>query len=219
MGSRIFAIMGRAVCPPATLVSVRNGRRPRFTARPVTAASVQAPADRPEESARPSDYPCAAVSGPPSGGRSERPRQPRCSRPKHSVPARRSRDFHKRLQWDAAITCEKRLLVRSRGLEPPRVAPLAPQASASTNSATTAEGMNASRRPRVEGARCNKSTPAEQGPRPLRRSAGGARSGDPYSADCGVKFPDLPATCFARGGPPIDGFQLIPWSCGRTQRR
>src|SRR5688572_10692453 len=29
-------------------------------------------------------------------------------------------------------------LVRSRGLEPPRVAPLAPQASASTNSATTA---------------------------------------------------------------------------------
>src|SRR5215208_8062909 len=29
-------------------------------------------------------------------------------------------------------------MVRSRGLEPPRVAPLAPQASASTNSATTA---------------------------------------------------------------------------------
>ena len=36
-------------------------------------------------------------------------------------------------------------LVRSRGLEPPRVAPLAPQASASTNSATTADGMNAGR--------------------------------------------------------------------------
>ena len=35
---------------------------------------------------------------------------------------------------------EKRL-VRSRGLEPPRVAPLAPQASASTNSATTAAGL------------------------------------------------------------------------------
>src|SRR5215467_5144488 len=33
-------------------------------------------------------------------------------------------------------------LVRSRGLEPPRVAPLAPQASASTNSATTACGVN-----------------------------------------------------------------------------
>src|ERR1700730_5631499 len=31
-------------------------------------------------------------------------------------------------------------LVRSRGLEPPRVAPLAPQASASTSSATTASG-------------------------------------------------------------------------------
>src|SRR3954447_7208242 len=92
------------------------------------------------------------------------------SRPGMASPPRRARDFHKRLQWDAAITCEKGLLVRSRGLEPPRVAPLAPQASASTNSATTAEGMNASRRPRVEGARCNKSTPAEQGPRPVRRS-------------------------------------------------
>src|SRR5579863_4546343 len=34
-------------------------------------------------------------------------------------------------------------LVRSRGLEPPRVAPLAPQASASTNSATTACGVSA----------------------------------------------------------------------------
>jgi lipoate-protein ligase B len=34
-------------------------------------------------------------------------------------------------------------MVRSRGLEPPRVAPLAPQASASTNSATTAYGANA----------------------------------------------------------------------------
>src|SRR5215813_6544178 len=33
------------------------------------------------------------------------------------------------------------LLVRSRGLEPPRVAPLAPQASASTTSATTAAGL------------------------------------------------------------------------------
>jgi hypothetical protein len=32
-------------------------------------------------------------------------------------------------------------MVRSRGLEPPRVAPLAPQASASTTSATTAAGF------------------------------------------------------------------------------
>ena len=39
-----------------------------------------------------------------------------------------------------------RSMVRSRGLEPPRVAPLAPQASASTNSATTAWGVNAGMR-------------------------------------------------------------------------
>src|SRR6516165_12242536 len=45
------------------------------------------------------------------------------------------------------------LLVRSRGLEPPRVAPLAPQASASTNSATTACGVGApDRRPRTQAA-------------------------------------------------------------------
>ena len=31
------------------------------------------------------------------------------------------RDFHKRLQWDAAISCEKGLLVRSRGLEHNRI--------------------------------------------------------------------------------------------------
>jgi hypothetical protein len=53
-----------------------------------------------------------------------------------------------------------RWLVRSRGLEPPRVAPLAPQASASTNSATTASGRTPGpRRPgrRGNGAACNKS--------------------------------------------------------------
>src|SRR5215467_14611620 len=44
-------------------------------------------------------------------------------------------------------------LVRSRGLEPPRVAPLAPQASASTNSATTACGVGApDRRPCTQAA-------------------------------------------------------------------
>ena len=205
MGSRIFAIMGRAVSPPATLVSVRNGRRPRFMARPVAAASVQALADRPGENARPSDYPCDAVSGPPSGGRSERPRhEPRCGRGTGMAsPPRKARDFHKRLQWDAAITCEKGLLVRSRGLEPPRVAPLAPQASASTNSATTAEGMNASRRPRVEGARCNKSTPAEQGPRPVRRSWWRAVRRH-ISADCGGKFRHLSRNAHRRGRPPRD---------------
>jgi hypothetical protein len=37
-------------------------------------------------------------------------------------------------------------VVRSRGLEPPRVAPLAPQASASTSSATTASGGTPSRK-------------------------------------------------------------------------
>ena len=41
-------------------------------------------------------------------------------------------------------------LVRSRGLEPPRVAPLAPQASASTNSATTAYGVAPAARPGVK---------------------------------------------------------------------
>ena len=40
-------------------------------------------------------------------------------------------------------------VVRSRGLEPPRVAPLAPQASASTNSATTACGVGACRKRRA----------------------------------------------------------------------
>ena len=94
-------------------------------------------------------------------------------------------------------------VVRSRGLEPPRVAPLAPQASASTNSATTAEGMNASRRPRVEGARCNKSTPAEQGPRPVRRSWWRAVRGH-ISADCGGKFRHLSRNAPRRGRPPRD---------------
>src|SRR3954469_1194505 len=43
-----------------------------------------------------------------------------------------------------------RRVVRSRGLEPPRVAPLAPQASASTNSATTAgEAEHGRRLPRA----------------------------------------------------------------------
>jgi hypothetical protein len=61
-----------------------------------------------------------------------------------------------------------RELVRSRGLEPPRVAPLAPQASASTNSATTA-GMRAGRKAsrRSDGGGCNKSPHAEQGPAPI----------------------------------------------------
>ena len=44
-------------------------------------------------------------------------------------------------------------LVRPRGLEPPRVAPLAPQASASTNSAMAAFGMNADRYRRTYEAR------------------------------------------------------------------
>jgi hypothetical protein len=52
--------------------------------------------------------------------------------------------------------------VRSRGLEPPRVAPLAPQASASTNSATTANGLAPAARSGVEAARFNKSVPQGQ---------------------------------------------------------
>src|SRR5437667_10063236 len=43
----------------------------------------------------------------------------------------------------ARRSAHKRRLVRSRGLEPPRAAPLAPQASASTTSATTADGLDA----------------------------------------------------------------------------
>jgi hypothetical protein len=116
MGPRVFAIMGRAVSPPATLVAIRNGRRPRFTAQPLAAASVQALADRPGENARPSDCPCGAVSGPPSGGRSERRGMSSDAVTAQAWLARlaKPRDFHKRLQWDAAITCEKGLLVRSR---------------------------------------------------------------------------------------------------------
>ena len=57
-------------------------------------------------------------------------------------------------------------MVRSRGLEPPRVAPLAPQASASTSSATTASGTTPG--PGAEASRqrraCNKSPTAGQGP-------------------------------------------------------
>jgi hypothetical protein len=40
--------------------------------------------------------------------------------------------------------------------------------------------MNASRRPRVEGARCNKSTLGEQGPRPSERTGGARPDVDPY---------------------------------------
>ncbi len=61
------------------------------------------------------------------------------------------------------------VLVRSRGLEPPRVAPLAPQASASTNSATTAWESGFARLSR-RALRCNKSILYPQGrtapPRP-----------------------------------------------------
>src|SRR3974377_1856583 len=64
------------------------------------------------------------------------------------------------------MSVKKQWLVRSRGLDPPRAAPLAPQASASTNSATTA-GMNADREAsrRSYGGGCNKSPLAEQGQR------------------------------------------------------
>src|SRR5581483_11171821 len=82
---------------------------------------------------------------------------------------------------------ESSRVVRSRGLEPPRVAPLAPQASASTNSATTADGIGAGRMAaRIERrVRCNKSTLREQGPwfssfclLPARRGAAGASALD-----------------------------------------
>src|SRR5271169_5150272 len=48
-------------------------------------------------------------------------------------------------QQDIENKGKKSLMVRPRGLEPPRVAPLAPQASATTYSATTADGVSAGR--------------------------------------------------------------------------
>src|SRR5271169_2060617 len=57
-------------------------------------------------------------------------------------------------------------LVRSRGLEPPRVAPLAPQASASTNSATTACGLDARpKKARASRADVTASLPPDKGQR------------------------------------------------------
>jgi peptidoglycan/xylan/chitin deacetylase (PgdA/CDA1 family) len=49
-------------------------------------------------------------------------------------------DFENSSSIPETLRSDLLVLVRSRGLEPPRVAPLAPQASASTNSATTAMG-------------------------------------------------------------------------------
>src|SRR5271167_3513950 len=65
-------------------------------------------------------------------------------------------------------------LVRSRGLEPPRVAPLAPQASASTNSATTACGLDARpKKARASRADVTVSLPPDKGQRrPRSRWAG-----------------------------------------------
>jgi hypothetical protein len=49
-------------------------------------------------------------------------------------------------QKDQRKQCRLFGMVRPRGLEPPRVAPLAPQASASANSATAACGVDAHQR-------------------------------------------------------------------------
>jgi hypothetical protein len=58
-----------------------------------------------------------------------------------SIPAP-SRKVRESEQKDQLFQSFRRFaMVRSRGLEPPRVAPLAPQASASTTSATTAGGL------------------------------------------------------------------------------
>jgi len=66
---------------------------------------------------------------------------------RNSIPARCGRQSEKTNDFNADFL----EVVRSRGLEPPRVAPLAPQASASTNSATTADGVSASPGgPRIE---------------------------------------------------------------------
>src|SRR4030081_2855129 len=81
-------------------------------------------------------------------------------------------------------------LVRPRGLEPPRVAPLAPQASASTNSATTADGLagRIGRAPKAR-RRCNKSVAPGQGRRGASPLVGRPRQhlgdldGDAVAAD------------------------------------
>ena len=72
-------------------------------------------------------------------------------------------------------------MVRPRGLEPPRVAPLAPQASASTNSATAADEVKrAPYRRRVERRRpCNKSVRREQEPSGHDRFSAPRRSAAP----------------------------------------
>ena len=81
----------------------------------------------------------------------------------------RSSRRHERQKADRLPPTRARIIwemVRSRGLEPPRVAPLAPQASASTSSATTASartpGPQRSRR-HGNGAACNKSGMPVQG--------------------------------------------------------
>ena len=67
---------------------------------------------------------------------------------------------------DCRYSLDFRKMVRPRGLEPPRVAPLAPQASASTNSATAAcVGGTRARLARRRG--CNSSVLARQGPAAL----------------------------------------------------
>src|ERR1700730_10851917 len=69
-------------------------------------------------------------------------------------------------------------LVRSRGLEPPRVAPLAPQASASTSSATTACGLGGA----GPGPGAKKPRPMEQIDRPRTGAAGKPlKPGEPVS--------------------------------------
>jgi hypothetical protein len=69
-------------------------------------------------------------------------------------------------------------LVRPRGLEPPRCYPLAPQASASTNSATAADEVKRAPNGGAFERRCpcNKSTRPSQGARRRRFQGFGARS-------------------------------------------
>src|SRR5262245_16940372 len=89
-------------------------------------------------------------------------------------------------------------MVRSRGLEPPRVAPLAPQASASTNSATTADGRARAGCPRIE------ATALDVTNRPQRNKGGGAALHPPGLGLAGILVRILPPRAGLDSAPPRD---------------
>jgi hypothetical protein len=90
------------------------------------------------------------------------------------------------------------IVVRSRGLEPPRVAPLAPQASASTNSATTADGRARADCPRIE------ATALDVTNRPQRNKGDGVALHPPGLGLAGVLVRISPPRAGLDSAPPRD---------------